>query len=70
MHMTELIDAHDDGVLFIDEAYGLVKGKGDVSVSHIVAHRSICVVSMSKSVAICRIFSSIFSMRFSSGDSI
>ena len=31
MRINELIDTHDDGVLFIDEAYGLVRGKGDVS---------------------------------------
>jgi len=31
MRINELIESHDDGVLFIDEAYGIVRGKGDVS---------------------------------------
>ena len=38
MRIAELIDNHSHGVLFIDEAYGLVRGDGDASVRTLHTH--------------------------------
>ena len=38
MRIAELIDNHPHGVLFIDEAYGLVRGDGDASVRTLDTH--------------------------------